>query len=143
VSSAESRDLSPDDPYGAWKDARRSAAAERRWIFVALLAGYLALLARAAAREPDWVVGVLGMGLVFMAAELTCYYSAGLLAFGLLWPRRPSIAIALCVLSAAGWWIAGSGRGWDEVFTGISLASVLFIVWATTLLARRREAAAN
>ena len=73
------------------------------------------------------MVGVLGVGLVTMAAELTCYYSAGLLAFGLLWPRRPSIGIALCALSAAGWWIAGSGREWDEVFTGISLASVAFV----------------
>ncbi len=136
VSLAGSRDLSPEDPYDAWKNARRSAAAERRWIFLALVAGYLVLLARAAAHQPDWVVGVLGMGFIFMAAELTCYYSAGLLAFGLLWPRRPSIGIALCVLSAAGWWIAGSGRGWDEIFTAISLASVIFVVWATALLGR-------
>jgi len=136
ASSAKTLDQAQDDPYAAWKDARRRAAAERRWIFLALLAGYLALLARAAAHAEDWVVGVLGLGLVTIAAELTCYYSAGLLAFGLLWPRRPSIGIALCGLSAAGWWIAGSGRGWDEAFTGISLASVLFIVWATLLLGR-------
>jgi hypothetical protein len=134
ASSAQTRDRAQDDPYAAWKEARRSAAAERRWIFLGLLGGYLALLARAAARNEDWVVGALGMGLVTMAAELTCYYSAGLLVFGLLWPRRPSIGVALCGLSALGWWIAGSGREWDEVFTGISLASVLFIVWATALL---------
>jgi hypothetical protein len=126
-----------EDPYDAWKDARRSAAAERRWVFLALVAGYLALLGRAAARQPDWAVGVLGLGLVFVAAELTCYYSAGVLAFGLFWPRRPSIGVALCALSAAGWWIAGSGRGWDDVFTAISLASVLFVVWATWLLGNR------
>ena len=132
--SALTLDRAQDDPYSAWKNARRSAAAERRWIFLALLAGYLALLARVAAHADDWVVGVLGVGLVVMAAELTCYYSAGLLAFGLLWPRRPSIGIALCGLSAAGWWIVGSGREYDEVFTGISLASVLFILWATVLL---------
>jgi len=136
-------DRAQDDPYAAWKNARRSAAAERRWIFLALLGGYLALLARVAAHEEDWVVGALGIGLVTMAAELTCYYSAGLLAFGLLWPRRPSIGIALCGLSAAGWWIVGSGRGYDEIFTGISLASVLFILWATVLLKQGREAAAQ
>jgi hypothetical protein len=140
ASAAQTLDRSQDDPYAAWKEARRSAAAERRWIFLALLGGYLALLARAAWRSEDWVVGALGIGLILMAVELTGYYSAGLLAFGLLWPRRPSIGIALCVLSAAGWWIAGSGRGWDEVFTGISLASVLFVVWATALVARRRMA---
>jgi hypothetical protein len=86
------------------------------------------------------VAGVLGLGLVLMAAELTCYYSAGLLAFGLLWTRRPSIGIALCGLSALGWWIAGSGRGWDEVFTGISLASALFVAWATALIPSARRA---
>jgi len=139
--SALTIDHAQDDPYAAWKDARRSAASERRWIFLALLGGYLALLARVAAREPDWVVGVLGIGLVLMAAELTCYYSAGLLAFGLLWQRRPSIGVALCALSAAGWWLAGSGREWDEVFTAISLASVIFVAWATALLAHRPKPA--
>ena len=140
ASSAHTLDRAQDDPYAAWKEARRSAAAERRWIFLALLGGYLALLVSVAVRKEDWVVGVLGMGLVIMAAELTCYYSAGLLAFGLLWPRRPSIGVALCGLSALGWWIAGSGREWDEVFTGISLASVLFIVWATALTRSARPA---
>src|SRR5262245_8888399 len=133
----QAQDRASEDPYQAWKDARRGAAAERRWIFLALVAGYLALFARAAARQPDWAMGVLGLGLITIAAELTCYYSAGLLAFGLFWPRRPSIGVALCALSAAGWWIAGSGRGWDEVFTAISLASVLFVAWATLLLGNR------
>ena len=134
--SALTTDPTQNDPYTAWKNARRSTAAERRWIFLALLGGYLLLLARAAAHAEDWVVGVLGVGLIMMAAELTCYYSAGLLVFGLLWPRRPSIGIGLCALSAAGWWIVGTGREYDEVFTAISLASVLFIVWATLLSLR-------
>jgi hypothetical protein len=137
AAGAQAQESASEDPYQAWKEARSGAAAERRWIFFALVAGYLALFARAAARQPDWAVGALGLGLVLVAAELTCYYSAGLLAFGLFWPRRPGIGIALCALSAAGWWIAGSGRGWDEVFTAISLASVLFVVWATWLLGNR------
>jgi hypothetical protein len=125
------------DPYTDWKQARRDTAAERRWLQLALLAGYLALLARVAAREEDWVVGVLGVGVITLAVELTCYYSAGLLAFGLLWPRRRWIGAALCALSALGWAIASSFHEWDETFTAISLASVLFIVWATASLARR------
>jgi hypothetical protein len=137
-SGAQAKDSASEDPYQAWKDARRGAAAERRWIYLALVAGYLALLARAAVRQPDWVMGVLGLGLITIAGELTCYYSAGLLAFGLFWPRRPSLAVALCGLSAAGWWIADSGRGWDEVFTAISLASVLFVGWATWLIGTSR-----
>jgi hypothetical protein len=129
-----------EDPYAAWKDARRAAADERRWLFVALLAGYLWLLARTAVREADWTVGILGVGLITIATGLTCYYSAGLAFFGLLWLRRDGIGALLCLLSAAGWWIASSGRPLDQVYTGISLASVLFIVWATALLQRHREA---
>jgi hypothetical protein len=125
-----------EDPYEAWKEARRAAGEQRRWLFAALLAGYLWLLARTAVREADWVVCILGVGLVTIAAELTCYYSAGLAFFGLLWLRRASIGVALCLLSAAGWWIASSGRPLDEVYTGISLASVLFVVLATGLLDR-------
>ncbi len=132
--SALTVDQTQDDPYTAWKNDRRSAATDRRWLFLALLGGYLALLARVAAHEEDWVIGVLGVGLITIAAELTCYYSAGLLAFGLLWTRRPVIGIALCLLSPFGWWIAGTFRESDDSFTAISLASVLFIVGATWLL---------
>jgi hypothetical protein len=127
-----------EDPYQAWKEARRAAGEQRRWLFAALVAGYLALLAVAASRETDWVVGVLGVGLIAIAAELTCYYSAGLAFFGLLWLRRESLGALLCLLSGVGWWIASSGRELDQVYTGISLASVLFIVWATCLLGRRQ-----
>ena len=129
------------DPYAAWKDARRAADAERRWPFFALVAGYLWLMTRVAGRESAWAVGVLGVGLITIAAELTCYYSAGLAFFGLLWLRRESIGALLCLLSGAGWWIASSGRPLDEVYTGISLASVLFIAIATALLGSsvRRE----
>jgi hypothetical protein len=127
-----------EDPYEAWKEARRAAGEQRRWLFVALVAGYLLLLARTAVREADWVVCILGVGLVTIAAELTCYYSAGLAFFGLLWLRRQSLGVGLCLLSAAGWWIASSGRPLDEVYTGISLASVLFVVVATALLGLTR-----
>jgi hypothetical protein len=130
-----------EDPYAAWKEARRAAAGERRWVLLALGAGYLWLLAWAAAGKADWVVAVLGVGVITIAVELTCYYSAGLAFFGLLWLRRQSIGVLLCLLSGAGWWIASSGRPLDEVYTGVSLASVLFIAIATALTARpvRRE----
>src|SRR5262245_2628262 len=125
-----------EDPYAAWKDDRRAADANRRWLFFALVAGYLWWMARVAGRESAWVAGVLGVGLITIAAELTCYYSAGLAFFGLLWLRRESIGALLCLLSGAGWWIASSGRPLDEVYTGVSLASVLFILIATALLGK-------
>jgi hypothetical protein len=101
------------------------------WIFAALLLGYLASLARASARAPAWEVGVLGLGLVMLAGVVPAYASAGLLAFGLLWPRGPAIGVALCLLSVAGWWLAGSGPPAAGAFAGISLASALFVAGAT------------
>jgi hypothetical protein len=131
--ATEAAESASEDPYAAWKDARRSAAQSREWLFVALVAGYLLLLGHAARREPDWPIAILGIGLVLVATELTSYYSAGLLAFGLLSPRRSWIGVVLCVLAAAGWWIAGSGRPLEDIYTGISLASVLFLLLTAAL----------
>jgi hypothetical protein len=71
-----------------------------------------------------------------IAFELTCYYWALLAAYALLWQRHPSIGAALCALSAAGWWIASPTHWYDELFydetfTGISLATVVFVSFAT------------
>jgi hypothetical protein len=142
VRAAQELRIASSDPYAAWKQARRNAGKERRWLFAALVVGYLTLLARAAAHVQHWEMGVLGLGLVVIASELTCYYSAGLLAFGLLW-RSASIGVALCLLSAAGWAIANTGRPWEEVFTGISLASAVFVGFATLRLARPGPAEAG
>ncbi len=124
------------DPYAPWKERREAAFAERRALFVLLVAGYLVLLALAARGQPDWVAVVLGAGLVPIATELTCYYSALLVVFALLWERHPSVGLGLCALSAAGWGLVEAFHFFDEVFTGICLATVAFIVFATVLVAR-------
>ena len=129
-------DQTLDDPYAPWKEARRRAFEARRPVFVACVLGFVVLLAAAVRREEDWSATVLALGLVPIALELTGYYWSVLVAYALLWERRPWIGPALCALSASGWWIAGFGTppdetAFDEVFTWISLATVVFVVLAT------------
>jgi hypothetical protein len=138
--AAALEDPTLDDPYAPWKEARQRTFAARRPVFVACLAGFALLLATAARREPDWSATILALGLVPIALELTAYYWSVLVAYALLWERRPWIGPALCALSAAGWWIAGfatplEATPFDEIFTWISFATVALIIIATALCA--------
>jgi hypothetical protein len=132
-------DRTLDDAYGPWKQARRRSFEVRRPVFLACVAGFAVLLALAVRREEDWAATVLALGLVPIALELTCYYSVVLVAYALLWERHPWVGAALCALSASGWWIADRWLYYDEIFTWLSLASALFVVFATAAsLATRR-----
>jgi len=131
VSARELADPSLLDPYQPWKRARAQTFAARRPFFGLALLGYLVLLALAVQRQPAWVAVVLAAGLVPMATELTCYYAVVLVAFALLWERVPWVGVALCGLSALGWAIVERFHFFDEIFTWLSLACVVFVVFAT------------
>ena len=102
-----------------------------RLLFGALVAGFVLLLTAAVRGQPEWLAVVLGAGFVPVATELTCYYSAILAAFALLWSRHPPASAALVGLSAAGWLITERFLFYDEIFTWISLATVGFVLFAT------------
>jgi hypothetical protein len=147
ATSRQLLDPALDDPYAPWKEARQRTFAARRPIFAVCLAGFGLLLAASVRRAEDWEATVLALGLVPIALELTGYYWSVLAACALLWERRPWIGVALCALSAAGWALAallpGEAR-YDEVFTWVSLATVLFVLLATSIsvaapLERHRE----
>jgi hypothetical protein len=123
------------DAYDPWKQARRETLASRRPLFAALVLAFAALLARAVARQPDWVAAALGVGLIPIAGELTCYYYAALLAYGLLWSEREGIGVALCALSAAGWLAASTWHDLGDLHAVSSLAVVAFVVYATARFA--------
>jgi hypothetical protein len=53
----------------------------------------------------------------------------------------PLIAALLLPLEAASWLIAGTFGGRDEIFNWVSLASVLFVLFATLLACRSARAA--
>jgi hypothetical protein len=119
------------DPLSDWKQARRETFAGRRPAFYALAVAFLVLLARAVADREDWVATVLAIGVIPVAGELTCYYYALLLGYGLLWTERPGVGAALCALSALGWLIAGRWHFYQEIFAIGSAAVLAFVVYAT------------
>jgi hypothetical protein len=125
------------DPSNDWKEARRHAFSERRPIFFVLTLGFLALLVRGLHRQEDWTAGVLGLGALPILFEPASYYTSVLLVFGLLWIRREIVGAALCALSAVLWAIASAWYEWDDVFTWSSVAVVLFVTFATTVMRRR------
>jgi hypothetical protein len=126
------------DPFLVWKEARRRLFAERRYLFAAGVAGFGLLLAWAVRRRPDWMAAGLAVGLIAVAAELTCYYYSVFLLFGLLWPRYPAIGVALCGLSTATSIIAALSSWSDERYTAMSLATIAVVVLATVTVGRRR-----
>jgi hypothetical protein len=129
----------PGSSPRAWNDARDATFERRRPLFFAILVGYMLLLARASDREEDWVAAALGAGSVVMLVTMANYYYAVLLGFAFLWERREGIGAALCGLSALTWWIDWIWDQPDEIYTWVSLATVVFVVAATGSLAWRRE----
>jgi hypothetical protein len=125
------------DPMGAGQSwtASHKATLESRWLFWAVLvAGWLSIAFGAARRHPDWVAAVLGLGFLVFAFELSCYYYAFMLLFGLLWPRHRSIGIALCGLAAASLWLGDRWLDEEDLYTRLSLWTVAFVAYSTIVL---------
>ena len=132
----ELRDYWLDGPGDAWQAARRSVFEQRRpldRVLVALFAGLLALAVRG---QPDWIALVLGIGLIPIAADITCYYYGILLAYAFLSDRRPWIGVALCSLSAATCLAAALLDADEETYFVCSLLVVAFVFGVTAWLAR-------
>jgi hypothetical protein len=134
------RDPAQLDPAVPWQQARRAVFANRAALYWAGVAGFLVLLVAAVRRSEDATAAVLGTGLMVIAAQIPSYYYALLLVYACLWPRSPAIGVALVALSALSWALALPLAARDEIFTGVSLASVLFVVAATFQAARATPA---
>jgi len=135
------RDRRLMDSYAPWQQARRDAFERRQAWFWAGVLGFLVLLLPAVRQNEDWIAAVLGVGLMVVCVQIPSYYYALLLAYALLWQRSEAIGVGLCALSAASWLIAGSFSGRDEIFNWVSLASVLFVLFATLLAWRSARVA--
>lgn len=105
---------------------------------IVLLALFSALLARAVQREPDWSAACLGVGLIVVAVNLTCYYYGFLLAYGLLWNRAKLPGIFVTGLASLSCALAFVTPRHDEQFTAISLAAALTVTLITGWFAFRR-----
>lgn len=133
------RDFHLEDPFGAWKEARLAAFASRRLVYAALLLGFVALLSRAVTKLETWEAAVLSAGLIFFAAELTCYYYSAFLVLGFLWRRRRLLGIGLLALSFATLVVPFELDWDDDRFTVISVLVLAYLVAATLLAVRPPE----
>jgi hypothetical protein len=122
--------------YELWRDARRERFAERAVLYWALLAAFAAVLAFAVRGQPDWVAAVLGIGLIPVAFELTNYYYAILLGYGLLFVRREVVGAALCGVAALSWAFVERWQWQDEFLTWCSAMVILFVIFCTGLMLR-------
>src|SRR5262249_13797781 len=120
------RNYGLSDPFEVWKDARNSAFERRKILFGLMVVGFLVLLAWASEKTDDWVALCLGVGLIPIATELTCYYYSFGLAFGLLWLKREELGIGALLLSALSCLIPAVWTWDDERYTWISLVYVAF-----------------
>ena len=115
------------DPYEPWKLARQETQATRRPLFWLLLAAYLLLLARALRQAEDWQAAVLGIGLIPVVGEVTCYYYSILLGLAFLRESVPWSGPALLFYSLSTW-VCAAATGWfDEQFTCISACTLLLV----------------
>ena len=134
------RNQSLADPFEIWKNARNRAFERRKILFGLLVVGFMVLLGWAGEKADDWVVLCLGVGMIAVATELTCYYYSIFLAFGLLWHKREELgvgAVAVAALSC----IMVPMWGWlDEQFTWISLVYIAYAVGAAVYVGRLQRA---
>ncbi|MES1172003.1 MAG: hypothetical protein ABUL77_02095 [Bacteroidota bacterium] len=90
-----------EDPWKDWKDARLRTFHQRRWLYVAGILGFIALLYRAVRDKTAWEAAALSSVLIAAVPELTSYYYAFLIVPALLWARRPEAGMALLGVTAA------------------------------------------
>jgi len=119
-------------PARDWSEARKQTLERRTPLLFGILAAFLALFVAGTRRQPRFVVAILGLGFAVLALELSCYYYAFLLLFGLLWQRHAGIGLALCCVSVASYLIHERWRDAEEFSTWLSFVVVAFVIFATT-----------
>jgi hypothetical protein len=124
-----------DNPGDVWQAARARAFSERRVVYWMLVVAFVVLLAAAVRGEQQWVALVLGIGLIPIATDITCYYYGILLAYAFLWPRHQWIGVALLALSTFSCGVVGVFSAEDVRYAAISLGVVVFVFGVTGRLA--------
>jgi hypothetical protein len=128
---AELEPYAVDAPLDSWIAARRRVFAERAPLFWLIVAASVALTALAVRDQPDWIALVLGVAVLPVAVELTCYYYAILLALGLLWPKHRWVGVGLCVLSAFSNLVPALLPMDDDIYAAISVGAVALVLGVT------------
>lgn len=124
-----------DNPGDTWQAARQRVFEERRLYYWLVAVAFLALLSKSVQGQPEWVSLILGIGTIPMFTNVTCYYYGILLAYGFLWPRRPSVGVALCALAAYTCLVAALLPSDEDRYVAISAGIVVFTFAATAAVA--------
>ena len=83
-----------------WVKARQQALEHRKFVRWVLFGGFLLLLGLSVRGVPHWMAMVLATGAIAFAGELTSYYFAVLLVYGLLYRGHTFIPAGLCIVAA-------------------------------------------
>jgi hypothetical protein len=135
------RDYWLDGPGDAWQAARHTTFQRRQAVYWLIVLAFVVSLARAVRREPVWAAMVLGIGLVPVAADITCYYYGILLAYAFLAQRRPWIGVGLATLAALTCVAAAIWEADEDKYAAISVLVVLYVCSVTGWIAWGERAA--
>ena len=127
-----------DGPGDVWQAVRDRAFAERRWIYWGVVAAFVVLLGLAVRNQPYWVSLVLGVGLIPMLADITCYYYGILLVYGFLWDRYPWTGVGLVALSTLSLLVLGVWSSPETRYTLISCGVIAYVFAVTAWVATQR-----
>ncbi|GEM_PF-727414 len=89
------------EPWKGWKETKAAALRDARPLRLALSAAFLAAVAFAFRSRPAWAAAAGSAGLVFVLADLTCYYASVLLLLALLHAEREEAGVVTSLLAAA------------------------------------------
>ncbi|HEY0708624.1 MAG TPA: discoidin domain-containing protein [Polyangia bacterium] len=132
------------DPWVKWKTARVDAWKEARPVYVALVLAFIFILGLATRHVEPWVAAALGITLIPIGVELTCYYYAFIIGVAVLWTEREEVGRWLLFLTGytqfAAWApLMGMPTWLDEQYTYMSFATIA--VFAAVVLVFRRPTA--
>ena len=127
------------EPWAGWKAAKRAALASARPARLLLAAAFVGGLAFAFRRRPAWAAAAAGAGLVFVLADLTCYYASVLLLLGLLVAEREETAVVTSALAAATGAVPLLLRWEDDRYALVSALVLAAFALLLALHARRGE----
>jgi hypothetical protein len=125
-----------DSPWDIWKEGRRRSFAERRIVYLGVLASFVLLLAVAVRGRDDWLALTLGIGAVPFFGEISSYYYGILLGLAFVWPLYPIAGIGLATTATLSNLLLGVWRADDDRYTVISLLIVLLVTLVTIAAAR-------
>ena len=120
-----------DTPWDTWIAARRRVFESHKIFYWAATAVFVPLLVLAVRDAEDWVALVMGVTLIPVALQITCYYYAVFSLFGLLSAKSRTSGAMVCGLAALSILASGVSKSDEDIYTIESALVFLFAVAVT------------